>query len=326
MQDFLNHIPDRYIDLSPDRVETILRSQKDELFTGIMHLRYPTGKLHLLTFLSGIQQKLYHYQDGRWEFVPQQSWSSTLDQPDASASVIQLSEDALRFLRVAYESPILQTEKLNSSKQELSDHVARWAAGNSPSILHLQAEQADLLCLIAGNSAPIIEELSWVGNGVQYAKDDASFPSRLPLPEYQVTRYVSDGVHEIWQEYELRFAFNIWMRLMFNRFAELAGRILAERLGEQLTTYMTDGKMNVKISINGVANHQYFNSLEEEARVYLELLRRFRDEAGTAVGPRMADALTRDTLLKLDSHRQELLKRHVYDHYMLDDNAEGMGR
>jgi hypothetical protein len=321
MQDFLNHVPDSYIQVSPDRVETLIRSQKEESFTGVVHLRYPTGESLLSTFLSGIHQKLYHYQNGRWELVPQQSWSSTLDRPDASASVIQLSGDALRFLRVAFEAPILQTEKRTSSKQELSDHVARWATGSSPSILWLQGEQVDQLCLIAGNSAPIIEELSWVGNGVQYSIDDASFPSRLPLPEYQATRYISDGAHEIWQEYELRFAFNLWMRLMLNRFAELAGRILAERLGEQLSTYMADGKINVKITINGVANHHYFNSMEEEAGVYLEILRRFRDEAGTAVGARMADALTRDTLLKLDSHRQELLKRYVYDQYMLDDSA-----
>jgi len=302
-------------------VETLIQSLQKERFTGTMRLHYPSDEAVLLTFLDGIQQKLYQCQESGNEIVPRQSWSAAVDRPDASIAVLKLSEEALRFLQVICEAPIFRAEKLICSGQVLAGYVSTWSAGNSPSILRLKNEKTDTLYLIAGNSAPVIEELSRMDNGVHFSLCDVSFPVHLPMPEYQVTRYVSDGAHVIWQEYELRFAFHLWIRFLFNRFTELAGRILAERLGEQLSQYVADGRVNFRITINGVVDHHYFSSMEDEARVYLEIIRWFRNEAGTAIGIRLADGLVRDTLLKLDSHRQGLLKRHIYDQYMLDRTA-----
>jgi hypothetical protein len=324
MQDFFQHFSDTYIKVSTGLVETLIQSQRGELFTGIMRLHYPSDEVLVLTFLDGVQQKLYRYQDNRMEAVPRQFWSNTLDRPDASIAFIKLSEEALRLLRVQFEAPVLKEEKSTFSRQELSSHVSNWAIGGSPSILRLQGENINKLYLIAGNSAPIIEELSWMEEEVHFSICDASFPNQLLSSECQVTRYVSDAAHDIWQEYELRFAFHLLMRFLLNRFSELAGRILAERLGEQLSQDVTDSRMNIKITINGVANHHYFNSMEDEIHVYFEILRRFREDAATAIGMRMADGLVRDTLFKLDVHQQDLLKRHIYDPYMLD-RVTGVG-
>jgi len=219
---------------------------------------------------------------------------------------------------VTYEAPVSQVERVTCSTKELFGHVSRWSEDASPTILHLQGEKADNLYLIAGNSAPIIEKISWSGDEVHFSICDASFPTFLPLPEYRITRYISDGVHDIWQEYELRFAFNLLMRMLLNRFSDLAGRILTERLCEQMSHYVTDGRMNIRITINGVANHHYYNSMEDEIHVYLEIIRRFREEAGTAIGIRMVDNLIRETLFKIDPHRRELSTRYIFDQYVPD--------
>ena len=318
MQDLFRSLPDMYIKVSHGFVETLIQTQREELFSGVMRLHYPSGELLLLTFLEGNQQKLYRCQENNTEVIPRQSWSNALDRPDASVAFLKLSEEAVRFARCVCESPILQVEKATCSRQELSDKVGEWIVETSPGILHVQAEKLDKLYLVAGNSAPIIEELSWAGEEAHFSICDASFPSLLPLPEYQVTRYISDGRHDIWQEYELRFAFSPLMRMMLNRFSELAGRLLTERLCEQLSQLARDNRMNFNITINGVSNHHYFNSIEDAIQVYIEILRWFRDEAGTAIGLRMADGLARETLLKLDAHRRELLQRHIYDRYGLD--------
>jgi len=313
MQDFLQHFRNTHVKVSPGFVETLIKTQREELFTGVMCLYYATGEFSLLTFLNGSQQKLYRNHEKGMEVVPQQAWADALDRPDASVAFIKLSEEALRFMRVTCEALVLHVERAIYSKEELLDHVSKWAVDGSPTILHLLAEKIDKFYLIDGNSAPIIEELSWVDDEAHFSICDASFPDFLLLHEYQMIRYASDGVQGIWQEYELRFAFNLLMRLMLNRFSDLAGRTLTERLCEQLTQYATDGRKNIRITINGVANHCYFNSLEDEVHVFREILHQFRVGAGSAIGVRLADDLAHDTLLKVDSHRRELLKRHIYD-------------
>jgi hypothetical protein len=324
MQDFLHHVPDTHTKVSTEVVETLIQSQQGRLFTGAMRLSFPVGETFLLTFLDGTKQNVYRYKDDQTEVVPQQAWSAMLDHPDASVACIKLSEDALRFVRVAHEAPVSRVERRHHSKQELTDLVPQWAADSQPSILRLQSDTADKLYLIARNSAPIIEELSWTGEDEFFSICDASFPAQLLLPEYRTTRYVSDGKHVIWQEYELRFAFSLLMRMMLNRFSELAGRILTERLAEQLSQHVTSGRIQIKITINGVANHQYFNSMADEIRVYIEILRQFRNDSATAIGVRLAENLVNEVLFKLDGPRQDLLKRHIYDPYMLD-RTTGVG-
>jgi hypothetical protein len=324
MQDLFLHLSDTYIKVSHGFVETLIQTQREELFTGVMRLHYLSGETLLMTFLSGSQQNLYRCNENSTEVIPRQSWTEVLDHPDASVAFLSFPEDTLRFVRVICESPILEVEKATYSKQELSERVKNWAVTDSPVIIHVQAGDINRFYLIAGHSTPIIEELSLTGEEAHFSICDASFPMNLALPEFQVTRYVSDGEHDVWQEFELRFAFNPLMRMMLIRFSELAGRLLTDRLCEQLSQSARDGRMHIGITINGITNHHYYNSIEEATRMYFEIVRRFREEASTAIGMRMVDGLAHDTLIKLDPHRRELLKRHIYDRYG-SDNLLGPG-
>jgi len=101
-------------------------------------------------------------------------------------------------------------------------------------------------------------------------------------------------------------------RMLLNRFSELAGRVLTERLCEQLSLWARDGGWNITVTTNGAVNRQYFDSLESARGAYADLLRRFRQEASLAIGSRMVDDLSRDILIKLDPDRRELLAQHIY--------------
>jgi len=125
-------------------------------------------------------------------------------------------------------------------------------------------------------------------------------------------RYVSNREHEVWREYELRLAFNPLMRMLLNRFSELAGRALTERLCEQLSLWAREGGWNITVTTNGAVNRHYFDSLESATNVYSDLLRRFRQEAIRAIGSRMVDDISRESLIKLDPYRRELLTQHIY--------------
>ena len=318
MQDFLRHIPVTNTNVSRSIVETLIKTRQEKLFTGVIYIKYSSDDAWLFTFLGGIQQKLYHLREQTMEADNSQSWKDMIDHPNTSVSILEFTEEALRSLRVACEAPILQMEQFSVPRDDLSDHVRKWSEEMTPTILYVSGERTEKLYLIAGNSAPVIEELSWTGEKARFSVCDASFPVHFPPADYRVKRYVSDGKHVIWQEYELRFAFGPLMRIMINRFSELAGRILAERLCEQISQYTRDDRMNITVSVNGVANRHYFNSIEDAAHIYLKILRKFREEAGTAIGVRMADGLARETLFKQDERRRKLLQRYIFDQYVLD--------
>ena len=177
---------------------------------------------------------------------------------------------------------------------------------------------------MAGAATPVIEELSILAGETRVSLNDASFPKALPKLHYQVLRYVSVHDHEIWQEYELRLAFHPFMRMLLSRFGELAGRVLTERLCEQMSAWARQEGWNVSLSSNGIVNRQYFDSLEAASRFYQELMQRFHREASPALGPRMMQGISEEILMKLDSRRRELLAKSVFE--SLDASSEiGMG-
>ena len=320
MPDLLSTIAEQHINVSPGFVESLIRTQREELFTGLMHLHYPSDESLVLVFLGGNQQKLYHSLENRIDNVPRQSWPNFLSHSDASVGFMGLSVEGVRFLRVAYEAPIQDVDSANLSTNEMAGKVSHWAADPLPSLIRVRAEDINVLYLIPGNSTPVIEELTFTDGKARFALTDASFPLSLPNLNFQVTRYVSEPKHDLWQEHQLRLAFNPLMRMLFIRFSELAGRVLTERLCEQLSIWARDGGLDMTVTGNGISNQHYFDSLESASNAYLGLVRRFHYEATPAIGPRMADGISREVLLKLDHHRRSILNQHIYDKYRQQNN------
>jgi hypothetical protein len=190
-----------------------------------------------------------------------------------------------------------------------------WIAEPDASIVHLQNEKLNKYYLIPGRGSPVIEELSFAEQGAKLATGDSTFWRRLPGGSYRTARYVSTGEHELWREYELRHVFQPLSAMLLQRFSELAGRGLTERLCGQLAVWARESGWNITVTIQGVVNRHYFDSLESAIGVYVELLRRFRDEASLAIGARMVDGIVQDGLARLDPYRRDLFNRYVYDPY-----------
>jgi len=321
MPDFLSTIVEKHTQVSPGFVESLVRTQREELFTGLMRLRYPSHEDLVLVFLEGNQQKLYRFIENQTDIVSRQSWPNYLNQPDASVGLMGLSVEAVRLLRVAYEASIKHVDAETLSCTELAEKVSNWVVDSLPSVIHVQAENVNALYLISGNSTPVIEELTFTAGKSRFSISDASFPLSLPNLNFQVTRYVSEPEHELWQEHQLRLAFNPLMRMLFIRFSELAGRVLTERLCEQLAIWARDGGLDMTVTGNGISNQHYFDSLASASDAYVGLLRRFHSEATPAIGARMSDGISRDVLSRLDPHRREILTHHIFDKYRQEDTV-----
>lgn len=281
-------------------------------------MHHPTGEIFVFTFLDGVQQKLYRCLEKSMEVISRSSWQVAMDLPDASVSFMPLTVESMRVMHVAHEAPIVRVEAQAFTVGQLSQKVLEWSNSTEPSILHLHTQPFDRLYLISGVSNPVIEGVAFAAGASNFSINDTSFPSLLSPGDLHVTRYISDREHSTWQDHDLRLAFNVLMRLLLNRFGELAGRMLTERLCERISNGLREEGWNIKVTLNGVSNRHYFESMEQTVDVYVSIIRSFHDEASPAIGQRMAEGLSHEILPKLDPYRRETITRHIYDDHHVD--------
>jgi hypothetical protein len=312
MPDFSAFITETHRGVSSGYVETLIQARREELFTGLVRLSYPSGENLVFTFLEGVQQKLYRCLENTVDVIPRQIWFEALNHSNASAGFLRLPVEGVRCARVICEAPVVRVESSTLTPEGLVEAARKWSVEQEPSLVHIQSEALNKYCLIAGHSVPIIEELSFGARDARFSLGDSSFSQTMPKINYLVTRYVSNREHEAWCEYELRLAFSPFLRMLLNRFSELAGRALTGRLCERLSVWAGEGGWNVAVSGNGIVNRQYFETLEGAVGFYVELIRCFQAETSPALGARMTDGIARDVLIKLDPYRRELLTRHIY--------------
>jgi hypothetical protein len=321
MPDLTSNLPDTHFRVPQRTLRSLLESYRQDQSTGLMRLRYPSGMDLVSTFLDGTQTGLYGCLNQRMEAIPRQSWTYAMDRPDASIAFLNLSVEAMRLARIAHEAPVLGVEQSQCTTRDLSGRVQDWAAGTSPIVLLTRSERVERVYLIAGNSTPIIEELAIEDGESRFSFTDSAFPTTLANEEYQVMWFDSDGDHELWLEYRLRYTFNPLVRMVINRFSQLAGRTLTERLCEQLSAWLRDQGWQMIITINGLSNRHYFETIQQAGSAYLALMRRFNDASSQAIGLRMAEELWWETLLKMDPQRRDLLKKYFYYQNGLDHSG-----
>jgi len=312
MPDFSSIIPEIHHNISFGYTELLIQERRQELFSGLMRISYPSGENFVFLFLEGVQQRLYSCFERTTEVVNRQTWSQRLDHPGASVGFLPMGVDGLRLIRVVYETPVKTEEQFNLSHNEFADKVQTWTDESEPSFIYIQSENIHRIYVLVGNPNSVIEELNVTQDQARFSIGDASFSRVSQNTDYKVFRYVSNSDHDTWREYKLRLAFSPLMRMLITRFGELAGRVLAERLGVQLTNWAAGSGWNLSINSNGVFNREYFDTLEDALSVYVGILDQFRDEAGFAVGSRLVETMFHDALMKLPPVFRNILNQYLY--------------
>lgn len=315
MLDFSSIIPETEQNLSFGYVEVLIQEHRQELFSGLMRISYPSGENFVFMFLEGVQHKLYRCFEAKIEIVNRQTWSQVLNRPEASVGFLPMGVDGLRLVRVIYEAPVQAVEQAALTAYELVDRTHLWVNSPEPSFIYIRSGNIQRIYVLVGAPNPIVEELHVIGGEAKFSIGDGSFTQALPNSEYEISRYLSVAERDIWREYKLRLAFDPLVRMLITRFGELAGRVLAERLGGQLTDWVAGSGWNMSVNSNGVVNREYFDSLEDALNVYDGILRRFRDEARLAVGPRLVENISRETLMKLPPIFRDILNQYMYGQF-----------
>jgi len=321
MPDFSAIIPEAYQNISFGYLEVLIQDQRQELFSGLMRISYPSGENFVFMFLEGVQQNLYRCTESTTEIVNLQSWPQVLNRPSASVGFLPMSLDGLRLMRIIHEAPVSQMEQVSLSNSELVNSFKAWADSPEPSFIHIRSGAVHRLHVFVGSPNLVVEELSVTDGQARFSIGGESISQTLLMTDYEVSRYISIAEHDTWREYKLRLAFHSLMRMLINRFGELAGRVLAERLGGQLTDWAGNSGWKMSITSNGVVNRQYFDSLNEAVSVYVGIFRQFRDEASPAVGSRLVENMFRDSLGKLPANFGNVVSTYIYEQFGLGSPA-----
>src|SRR5512144_2818444 len=152
MPDFSALVPETHRNISPGYLETLFQARREELFTGLMRLSYPSGENLVFTFLEGFQQKLYRFLENTTDVLPRQAWLDARGPSIASVGFLRLPVEAMRFVRVVHEAPVVRVENSTLGSAELADAAGKWAVEANPRIVYVQGEKINRYYLIAGNS------------------------------------------------------------------------------------------------------------------------------------------------------------------------------
>ena len=326
MKDLFSSLPVIHQHVSAGYVNALIQMRRQELFTGVMVTKYPAGEMLASLFWEGDHLGLFQCFEETNLSIPSQNWPLELERADADASLLTLTVEGLRVLQMFLELAVGGGEQSLLSSVELPDRLKKWSLLKEGGLVRISSSQFASIISIAGFADPNLECVDIVDGSAHFSRRNVNNQDAFGSGEYQVVRYTCSNEQDVWRENGLRLAFNPLVQALIARFQELAGRILAERLCDQLSRWCAGGGWKISIGSNGVTDHQFFASLTQAVRAYHGIIRRFQEESSLAIGPRLAENLLREVLEKMETHPRELLVEHLFGRHGLSDSAVVTGK
>ena len=155
MPDFSALIPETHQNISFGFMEVLIQDHRQELFSGLMRISYPSGENFVFIFLDGVQQRLYRCFEATTEIINRQVWSQVLNRPGASVGFLPLGVDGLRLIRVLCETS-LQSEELGKvTAGELVEYIRVWADKPEPGFIYVGSANTHRIRVLIGKPNPI---------------------------------------------------------------------------------------------------------------------------------------------------------------------------
>jgi len=321
MKDLFSSLPLLHQHVSAGFVNALIQLHRQEIFTGVMITKYPAGEMFASLFWEGDHLDLFQCLEEANLNIPRQNWHVELDRANADASLLPLTVEGLRVFQMFLELAVDGAEQPLLSSVELPGRLEKWSFLKEGSLVWISSSQFASILSITGFGDPNFECVDIVDGSAHFSHRNANYQDAFADGEYKVVRFTCSNKQDVWRENGLRLAFNPLMQVLIARFQELAGRILAERLCDQLSRWCAGGGWRISIGSTGVTDHQIFVSLGQAVRAYHGIVRRFQEESSLAIGPRLAENLLREVLAKMEAHQRELLVEHLYDQHGMGDSA-----
>ncbi|MBI3738906.1 MAG: hypothetical protein HY258_07655, partial [Chloroflexi bacterium] len=103
MFDLFSPLPVRNKRVDNNYLQTLLKVQERELFTGLLHVQNAAQSQFVIFFQQGVLNVVYSLQGGQWKYIPAQDWKAELALAEGDVRVMALPVEGLRIFRIFLE-------------------------------------------------------------------------------------------------------------------------------------------------------------------------------------------------------------------------------
>ncbi|HEX2696589.1 MAG TPA: hypothetical protein VHM28_02700 [Anaerolineales bacterium] len=312
MFDLFSSLPVRNKEVTNSYLQTLLKIEERELFTGVLHVQNGEKGQVVLLFQQGAQSMVYSLRDGGWRSVSKPDWKHELAQAEGDMRVLALPVEGLRTFRVFLE---LEKNEAHTSVSMNADQIpakiADWEQTHTPSLLHVQQHDIQAFFIVSGEPGSSLESLL-VGaerfqSGAAVLAQIKSWGPRACL----VTRLPTDLESPAGNEYILRMGFSSLVQKALERYQELAGRFLVAHLNDEINALNEQNHWSMYFSGTNIVHREFFADTEQAGRIYRILLEKMRSEMNLVVGSDIAAKIFTDALATLSPRPREWLEKYV---------------
>src|SRR5581483_9748934 len=308
MFDLFSSLSVRNKEVANSYLQTLLKIQERELFTGVLHVQNGEKSQAVMFFREGVLFAFYTLVGRQWLSVSRQDWNHELTQTEGNVRVLALPVERLRIFLLFLEHERNEEHTFISIN---ADKIPDWEQSDSPSLVHVrQGETQAFFVFLGGPSLPLESLLigserfqsgSAVLTQIKSWGNRACYVTRLP------TNLESVGGNE----YVLRVAFSSLAQRTLERYQELAGRFLVTHLNDAINYLNEQNRQSMYFLGTNVNHREFFMDSEQAGRVYKILLEKMYEEMSLVVGSEIAGRIFEDALASTSPRLRRQLETYV---------------
>lgn len=312
MFDLFSSVPVRNKEVTNSYLQTLLKIQEREFFTGALHVQNGGMNQAVLFFREGSPFVFYSLADGQWKSVVQQDWNRELSRAEGGVRTLALPIEGLRIFRLFLELERNDEHTFVSiNADRIPAKIAEWEKSNTPSLVHVRQSEAQAFFVISGGPAFPLESLLI---GLERFQSGSAVLAQLKSwgeRTCYVTRLPTNLESTSGNEYILRVAFCSFVQKALERYQELAGRFLVTHLNDAINLLNGQNRQSMYFLGTSVNHREFFIDSEQAGKVYKALLQKMYDEMNLVVGSEIAGKIFEDALASLLPHLRQQLETYV---------------
>lgn len=312
MFDLFSSLPIRNRSVDNSYLQTLLKAQERELFTGIAHVQNAAESQFVVFFQQGDSSLVYSFANREWESVPAQDWKVELSRAEGDVRVMALPVEGLRIFRIFLELEKNETHTFVSvPAEQIPARINEWQKADTASLLHVKQQDTQAFFIIPADPVFPLESLLAAPDrfqiGAAVLAQIKSWGERACL----LTRLPAELESTSGNEFILRVAFTLLAQKTLERYQELAGRFLVAHLNDAINSLNEQNHRSMYFAGSGVNHREFFLDSEQAGGVYKSLLEKMYEEMNLVVGNEIAGRIFEEALASLSPRLRQQLETYA---------------
>jgi hypothetical protein len=282
--------------VSQVQLQALLSIYQQDSLTGMVRLTpiRSNGDFFVLLYVDGQNISIYQHVSENYIRHEVQDRNAILPKGELDLSSLQFSSRFIRSLRGMFErANSKQMGKINT--QSVAENIKKLEQNPEPLLAHLHWPSADGFVLIPGLGFSSRQMLFW---SPEHSSGIPNF-ARWPEPECTLTTYSGSTESKAWRENYLMLGLDFLYEQIFNRYNDLVGSGMANRLEDHLNSVARMQGWKISFSGHTLDDVHFFTSLSDMRIAYRTLFMAGQRHITSVVGERLFEESARAALVAL---------------------------